>query len=182
MESTLASAGVLFMPSFCVAFLFLSLTIQVTGCEMFRGFKRFWHDQITTPNGDIDPARVWGYLIIGSGGMLYNYFEYYTVVVKGQPFDPNAYADGLIKVGTALLAAAAGIWIKHGAEVPYNPEIAAANMPDDPGVQAAVDDTVQGTQMTLDGMSNLAQDEIAQAQSLTDKLKQLWRSVKNIFK
>lgn len=153
---------------------------------MWRAFKRFWHDQITTPNGDIDPARVWGYLIIGCGGMLYNFFEYYEVVIKGQPFDPNAFADGLIKVGTALLAAAAGIWIKKGAEAPYNPTVAAANMPDDPGVQAAAgnptDTDPQGTQMALDGMSALAQDEINQAQTVTASLKQLWHSIKNIFK
>lgn len=149
---------------------------------MWRAFKRFWHDQITTPNGDIDPARVWGYLIVGCGGMLFLFLEWYTVVVKNQPFDPSAFSDGLIKVGTALLAAAAGVWIKKGTEVPYNPEIAAANMPGDPGAQAAAGEVAAQTQLSLDGMSNLAQDEINQAKTLADKLKQLWQSIKNIFK
>lgn len=153
---------------------------------MWRAFKRFWHDQITTPNGDIDPARVWGYLIVGSGGMLFLFLEWYSVVEKNQPFDPGAFSDGLIKVGTALLAAAAGVWIKKGAEVPYDPNIAAANMPGDPGAQAAATDAssdpVAATQLSLDGMSNLAKDEIDQAQTLADKLKHLWQSIKNIFK
>jgi hypothetical protein len=158
---------------------------------MWRGFKRFWHDQFTTANGDFDPARFWGYSIVGAGGMLFLYLSWYSVQVKGATFDPSAFGDGLTKVGAALLVAATGVWIKHGTEVPYNPTVAAANMPDDPGVQAAAGNdsaapdpaaAAAGAQMTLDGMSALAQDEIAQAKTLTDKLKQLWGSVKNIFK
>jgi hypothetical protein len=148
---------------------------------MWRGFKRFWHDQITTPNGDVDGSRV-GLLIILFGAGSYIYFEWYALVIRAQAWDPSAFGDGLIKIGTALLAAAAGVRVKGPSEVPYNPSIAAANFPNDPGVQAAVGDVVQGTQMSLDGMSSLAQDELNQAQTLTDKLHQVWKSVKNIFK
>jgi hypothetical protein len=148
---------------------------------LWKFFKRFWHDQITTPNGDIDGSRV-GLLIVLIGAAYYVYFAYYAIVVKGQAWDPSAYGDGLVKVGAALLAAAAGVGVKSGSEVPYNPAIAAANFPNDPGVQAAVDKAAQGVQMTLDGVSTLAQDELTQAQTLAGRLKIVWQAIKGIFK
>lgn len=149
--------------------------------SIWRGFKRFWHDQITTPNGDVDGSRV-GLLIILIGAGFYIYFEWYALVVKAQSWDPNAFGDGLVKVGAALLAAAAGVTAKSGSEIPYNPTIAAANFPNDPGVQAAVDAGAEGAQQTLNVVSGLAHAEIAQAQSVTTSLRQLWHSIKSIFK
>ena len=149
--------------------------------SLWKSFKRFWHDQITTPNGDIDGSRV-GLLIVLIGAGYYVYFEYYALVIKGQAWDPSAYGDGLVKVGAALLAAAAGVSVKSGSEVPYDPKIAAANFPNDPGVQAAVNTAAQGAQMTLDGVNALAQDELTQAKSFADKLKVVWQAIKGIFK
>lgn len=147
--------------------------------KILRGFNRFWHDQITTPNGDVDGARV-GLLIILIGAGSYIYFEWYALVVRAQAWDPNAFGDGLIKVGTALLAAASAVQVKSRSEIPYNPAIAAANFPNDPGAQAAMG--ADAAQATLNAVSGLAQSEIAQAQSVTQSLKQLWHSVKSVFK
>lgn len=91
---------------------------------MWRGFKRFWHDQITTPNGDVDGARV-GLLVVLAAGCFFIYFAYNAYVVKSQTFDPSGFGDGLVKVGAALLTAAAGVKVKNSTEVPYDPSIAA---------------------------------------------------------
>ncbi|MDR3392379.1 MAG: hypothetical protein P4L77_11675 [Sulfuriferula sp.] len=148
---------------------------------IWRGFSRFWHDQITTPNGDVDGARV-GLLIILFGAGAYIYFEWYALVMKAQAWDPNAFGDGLIKVGGAILTAAAAVQAKSGSEVPYNPSIAAANFPNDPGVQAAVSEGVDAAQQTVNTVSSFAQSEITQAQSITTSLRQLWCSIKHIFR
>jgi hypothetical protein len=139
--------------------------------------KKFVGDQFTTSNGDFDPARVWGYMVIGTGGMLYNWFEYYWVVTKGQPFDPIAYADGLIKVGAALLAAATGVWIKHGTEIPYNPN----NPNQGGGGDDVVTQAVNAAQDQAQAVGQLAQTDIDQAKNVFDKLADFWRHIMTYF-
>jgi hypothetical protein len=151
--------------------------------KIWRGFKRFWHDQITTPNGDVDGSRV-GLLIILVAACFFIYFAYNAYVVKSQTFDPSGFGDGLVKVGAALLAAAAGVKVKSGTESPYNPQVAAANFPDDPGAQMAAMESAaaNGAQQTVNAMGELAQTEISQADGFIASLKSVWQSVKNFFK
>lgn len=148
--------------------------------KIWRGFKRFWHDQITTPNGDVDGSRV-GLLIVLVGAAFFIFLAWEAYVKKGQSFDPSGYGDGLIKIGAALLAAAAGVRVKGPSETPYNPEIAAANFPDDPGAQAAVAAGAGEAQAMVDSLSSLSQDEITQANSVLSRVRVFWTAIKSFF-
>lgn len=122
----------------------------------FRAFKRFWHDQITTPNGDIDGARVGLLLVLfGVGSLIY--LEYYAVIHAHQAYDPGAFGDGLIKAGSAIGLVCAGVAVKSGTEIPYNPLIAAANFPEDAGAQAAAGVNAQIGQITAMGNQDVAE-------------------------
>jgi hypothetical protein len=148
--------------------------------SLWKGFKRFWHDQITTPNGDVDGARV-GLLIILIGGGFYIYFEWYAIVMKAQVWDPVAFADGLIKVGAALLTAAAGVLTKAGTEAPYNPSIAAANFPGDAGAQAAVAGVADSAASEVQSVAGLAQTEIQSSQGVLDSIVGFFKHVMAYF-
>lgn len=140
---------------------------------IWRGFKRFWHDQITTPNGDVDGARV-GLLIILIGAGFYIYFEWYALTIKAQAWDPSAYGDGLIKIGAALLTAAGAVTAKASTEAPYNPAVAAANFPNDPGAQAAV-----GAEIS--NLSAQANNEVQQVSGVWNNVTAFYHHVKAFF-
>lgn len=86
--------------------------------------KRIWavvskvvSDCFTSANGDYDPARVAGYGIVVLGGFVYLGCEIFMVVTTHQ-FDEIKFATGLAGIGTALMAAAGGVWIKKSTEIP----------------------------------------------------------------
>lgn len=83
---------------------------------MWDLLKRVVSDCATSANGDYDPARVIGYLIVALGGLE---FLVITAVeyVRHDKFDALGFATALAGIGAALAAAAAGVWIKKATEI-----------------------------------------------------------------
>jgi hypothetical protein len=83
-------------------------------------FGKVISDSFTSMNGDFDPARLFGYGFVLLGGLEFLGTTLY-MVIKTQHFDQVGFATGLIGISGALLAAAAGVYIKKTAEVPLTP-------------------------------------------------------------
>lgn len=88
---------------------------------MFEGVRKILREVFTSSSGEYDPARLWGYGFCILGGTQYLITSAYVVITTGQ-FDPVAYATGLAGISTALVAAAAGVWIKRTAEKGEEPK------------------------------------------------------------
>jgi hypothetical protein len=84
----------------------------------FRRTKKVIFDCMTSANGDYDPARVIGYGIVALGGLQFLVLTAYDTIIKGA-FDGAQFAIGLTGVSAALAAAAAGVRLKVGSEVPH---------------------------------------------------------------
>lgn len=81
----------------------------------FPGIRKILHEVFTSSSGEYDPARLWGYGFVILGGTQFLVSEAYILITTGQ-FNAVEYATGLAAISTALVAAAAGVWIKRKAE------------------------------------------------------------------
>lgn len=91
--------------------------------------QKICSDAFTSMNGDIDPARLFGYGFVLLGGIEFLAMTLYMAIKTGH-FDTFNFSTGLVGIGGALVAAAAGVFIKKSAEVPLSPTvIPAATIP-----------------------------------------------------
>ena len=77
--------------------------------------KKVLKDSLTNSVGDYDPARVAGYLVVILGGLAFIGLSIYDTIVN-KKFNYEGYAIGLSGVAVTIAGAAAGVWIKKGAE------------------------------------------------------------------
>lgn len=93
-------------------------------------------DVFTSMNGDIDPARLFGYGFVLLGGIEFLAMTTYMAIKTGH-FDAINFSTGLVGISGALLAAAAGVYIKKSTEVPLSPPGATTAVPPVPSVPPA---------------------------------------------
>lgn len=77
--------------------------------------KKALQDCFTSQTGDYDPARVFGYGIAVLGGLVYLFLSVYFALKDGK-FDQVQYVTGLVGVITAIVGAAAGVYVKRSTE------------------------------------------------------------------
>lgn len=117
---------------------------------MWSTFKKVIKDCLTSANGDFDPARVFGYLILLVGAAMFIAMSGVQFALTPKTFDIFNFTKGLGAIALSLTAAAAGVWIKNATEVPAAKsaaapvEPAAPTTPDSPTTPAAP--TVASTQ------------------------------------
>jgi len=80
-------------------------------------FSKVVGDVFTSWNGDVDPARLFGYGFVLLGGMEFLGLTLYMTVKTGH-FDALNFSTGLIGISGAIVAAAAGVLIKKSSEMP----------------------------------------------------------------
>lgn len=87
-----------------------------------KGFvARVCEDLFCSWNGDVDPARFFGYGFVMIGGMVFIVLSIYDTI-KHQTFNSLAFSGGLVAIAGAVTAAAAGVKIKESSEIPMPTE------------------------------------------------------------
>jgi hypothetical protein len=82
---------------------------------IFQEVRKLVHDCLTSANGDYDPARVVGYLVVVFGALEFLALSAYVTIKDGK-FDSMQYSAGLVAIAGVLVAAAAGVWLKRATE------------------------------------------------------------------
>jgi hypothetical protein len=82
---------------------------------------RVCEDLFCNWNGDVDPARFFGYGFVMLGGLVFIILSIYDTV-KHQTFNSLAFSGGLVAIAGAVTAAAAGVKIKESSEIPMPTE------------------------------------------------------------
>jgi hypothetical protein len=72
-------------------------------------------DCFTSQTGDYDPARVIGYGLVSLGALEFMVLSPYITIKDGK-FDGLQFCAGLASIGTALVAAAGGVYLKRSTE------------------------------------------------------------------
>ncbi|MBB5409161.1 hypothetical protein HDG34_003102 [Paraburkholderia sp. HC6.4b] len=82
---------------------------------------RVCEDLFCSWNGDVDPARFFGYGFVMLGGLVFIILSIYDTI-KHQTFNSLAFSGGLVAIAGAVTAAAAGVKIKESSEIPMPTE------------------------------------------------------------
>ena len=86
----------------------------------FNEFKKALKDCFTSANGDYDPARVVGYLVVLLGALIFMGGMVFNTIVDKR-FDADAFMKGLSGLSLTMTAAAGGVWIKKSSEITPSP-------------------------------------------------------------
>lgn len=85
--------------------------------SFFKEVRKLVFDCLTNTHGNYDPARVVGYIVVVLASLEFMVLSAYVTIKDGK-FDGSMYAIGLASISTALIAAAAGVWMKKSTEMP----------------------------------------------------------------
>jgi hypothetical protein len=82
--------------------------------------KKTCGDVFTNWNGDVDPARLFGYGFVMLGGFEFLALTLYDTL-RSHHFDSMSFSAGMASISAAVMAAAGGVRWKQGSEVPMPP-------------------------------------------------------------
>lgn len=89
--------------------------VQNTIVSTGRVVNKTVGDVFSSYTGDVDPARLFGYGLTVWGAIQFYVSEAY-ITIKTGTFDTANFAIGMVSISGALMAAAAGVWIKNSTE------------------------------------------------------------------
>ncbi len=85
----------------------------------FAILRRVLGDCFTSPNGDFDPARVFGYGFVVAAATVFLVLTVYETLTKGV-FETEKFSLGVAAIASSIAAVAAGVLIKKSTEVPLD--------------------------------------------------------------
>jgi hypothetical protein len=88
---------------------------------LWRFFAKVTSDMFSNWNGDVDPARAIGYLIVLMFSVI---FAWLTILDTywHHSFNSMAFSAGVGVIAVQVIAAAAGVRIKQSSEIPMTPK------------------------------------------------------------